>query len=161
MPEDNWSSFVVAGESRDVQLSRRRRHLSSSAIQSAVKRPRWSLAFDPINQVVFWSDAVTGLIGAEDSRAGRSLGLVANLTEVFLSISRNFIHTVFDLNVSLFSYRRRGQYWSLLWRHDLVSSFSWPPMHSSPSAELKPHFWTAARDDCSTKSPYSLNAPIP
>lgn len=45
-------------------------------------RPRFDLTFDPVNQVVFWSDSHTGYIGAEDSRTGRSLGFVANLSEV-------------------------------------------------------------------------------
>ncbi len=79
MPEGNWQSFISGGSDPTAEegLTRRRRHLGRSP-----DRPRWSLAFDPVNQIVFWSDAVTGLIGAEDSREGSSIGLVANLTDV-------------------------------------------------------------------------------
>nr|VZI46220.1 unnamed protein product [Spirometra erinaceieuropaei] len=43
-----------------------------------LQRPRWDLTFDPINQLLFWSDSHTGHVGVEDARTGASLGLIAN-----------------------------------------------------------------------------------
>ncbi|VDD79293.1 unnamed protein product [Mesocestoides corti] len=76
MPDQPWQSHIGK---RDGNLNRKRNLL-------APDRPRWSLTFDPINQIVFWSDAITGLIGAENSRSGRTVGLVANLSEVSRTI---------------------------------------------------------------------------
>lgn len=78
MPENGWDSFIMSGESNTNPQQ-------PSAV--SFSRPRWSLAFDPVNQIVFWSDAVTGLLGAENSRSGRTIGLIANLTEVQLKPS--------------------------------------------------------------------------
>uniref|UniRef100_A0A0R3T0K6 Low-density lipoprotein receptor n=1 Tax=Rodentolepis nana TaxID=102285 RepID=A0A0R3T0K6_RODNA len=77
LPESGWNTFIPSGGSSNSQPS------STSQQSNAISfnRPRWSLAFDPVNQIVFWSDAVTGLLGAENSRSGRTIGLVANLTE--------------------------------------------------------------------------------
>ncbi|VDK38818.1 unnamed protein product [Taenia asiatica] len=72
MSDKVWHSYIGSGDSNsNTQQS----HLT------LFNRPRWGLAFDPVNQIVFWSDAITGLIGAENSRSGRTIGLVANLTE--------------------------------------------------------------------------------
>ncbi|CDS40542.1 low density lipoprotein receptor protein [Echinococcus multilocularis] len=72
MTDKAWHSYI---ESEDHNLNTQQSHLA------LFNRPRWSLAFDPVNQIVFWSDVLTGLIGAENSRSGRTIGLVANLTE--------------------------------------------------------------------------------
>lgn len=71
----------VFDSTRDVGINLKL-NIQQSHLTYSLKRPRWSLAFDPVNQIVFWSDAHTGLIGAENARSGRTIGLVANLTEV-------------------------------------------------------------------------------
>lgn len=78
MPESGWGSFIPSGGSSNSEPSTN----SQQSNTISFNRPRWSLTFDPVNQIVFWSDAVTSLLGAENSRSGRSIGLVANLTEV-------------------------------------------------------------------------------
>ncbi|VDN16236.1 unnamed protein product [Dibothriocephalus latus] len=52
-----------------------------TAVVTGLQRPRWDLTFDPINQVLFWSDSLTGHVGVEDARTGASLGLIANASD--------------------------------------------------------------------------------
>ncbi|VDL93099.1 unnamed protein product [Schistocephalus solidus] len=74
-----------------------------TAVVSGLQQPRWDLTFDPINQLLFWSDSVTGHVGVEDARTGASLGLIANASDVSLNLQRPPFHRFSKFLLMLFS----------------------------------------------------------